>query len=147
MNEDPASLDRLNGLALPEPVPFWPPATGWWILFALVALAALVVAIRIVRSHRANVYRRSALAEIAKLDTTIAFAALLKRTALSAWPREEVAALGGEQWIAWLGETGASPVPAELQPILLETPYLEPGSEAPPALRAFVANWIRSHRR
>lgn len=147
MNEDPASLDRLNGLAMPESVPFWPPAPGWWLVLALLLLLAAVVLIKLVRNYRANAYRRAALAELEQLESTVDFVGMLKRTALSAWPREDVASLGGERWLAWLGETGASPVPAELQPVLLDAPYSDLGKEAPPALREFVANWIRSHRR
>ena len=147
MNEDPASLDRLHGLAVPEPISIWPLAAGWWVLLALLALVTAAVVIRLVLRHRANAYRRAALAEIGELEATIDFAALLKRTALSAWPREEVAALGGERWIAWLGKTGASPVPDTTKTLLLETPYLDPGNKAPPELRDFVADWIRSHRR
>ena len=147
MKDDPASLDRLNGLAVPDPVPFWPPAPGWWLLLAVLLVVAAVVLIRSVRRHRANAYRRAALAELDRLQVTADLVGLLKRTALSAWPREDVASLGGERWIAWLGETGSSTVPPGLQPVLLEAPYSDPGEAAPHALREFVANWIRSHRR
>jgi len=147
MNEDPASLDRLHGLAVPEPVSLWPLAPGWWLLLALLLLAAAVAVIRFVRKHRADAYRRAALAELESLESTTDVIGLLKRTALSAWPREEVASLGGERWITWLGETGTSPVPSGLRSVLVQTPYRAPGAEVPPALRNFVADWIHTHRR
>jgi hypothetical protein len=147
MNDDPASLDRLHGLAVPEPVSAWPPGPGWWVLLALFGLAAAAAAVRLVRRHRAGAYRRAALAELGEPGTAAEVVALLKRTALSAWPRGQVASLDGERWLAWLGETGGAPVPEPLRPLILESPYTDPGGEAPPALRAFVGAWIRNHRR
>ena len=147
MNEDPASLSRLHEIVPPEPVSFWPLTPGWWVLLVLLLLAGTAVAVGFVRRHRAGAYRRAALAEAEKLEAVADFVALLKRTALSAWPRGEVASLGGDDWLDWLGRTGGSPVPDGLRPVLLETPYLEPRDAAPPELRDFVTGWIRSHRR
>jgi hypothetical protein len=147
MNEDPASLDRLHGLAVPEAVSFWPPATGWWVLSALVLLALLVVVIRFIRIHRINAYRRAALFELQWIDSTLALATLLKRTALAAWPRDEVAELTGDRWIEWLGETGPRPVPEELRSFLRDMPYLDPGRTPPHELMKFAADWITFHRR
>jgi len=147
MNEDPASLDRLHGIVPPDPVPVWPPPAGWWVLLALVLVVLGGVALRLLRRHRADAYRRAALEEAGKLVAAADLVALLKRAALSAWPREEVASLSGEAWIEWLGRAAGSPVPVGLRPLLLDTPYLDRGNEAPTELRDFVAGWIRSHRR
>ena len=41
MNPDPASLENLRHIVQPAPVPWWPPAPGWWLL-ALILIGLLV---------------------------------------------------------------------------------------------------------
>jgi uncharacterized membrane protein len=86
MNTDPASLDNLREIILPPPVPWWPPAPGWWLLFAAIALTALAFAFRLFRRWRVNAYRRAALRELAVAGDVSAIAEILKRTALVAYP-------------------------------------------------------------
>lgn len=147
MNEDPASLSRMHEIVPPEPVGWWPPTAGWWLLLVLVLLIAAGAWIRMARRHQSNAYRRAALQQAGELDAAAELVALLKRTALSAWPRDEVASLGGEAWIEWLGRTAGSPVPDAVRPMLLDAPYLDPQRNAPEELRSFVTTWIHTHRR
>ena len=43
MTPDPTSLERLHDIVLPPPVPWWPPAPGWyWVMGLLGALLLLV---------------------------------------------------------------------------------------------------------
>lgn len=106
MKDDPTSLDRLQGIVSPEPVPWWPLAPGWWILIALVLSWLVVLAGRSVQRYRKNGYRRAGLAEIDKLDQNGdhlgALSVILKRVALAAWPREKVASLTGPAWLSFL---------------------------------------------
>ncbi len=107
---DPGDLSLLHDLAVPPPAPWWPPPPGWTIL-GLVALAALaVVAWQWFGRWWRNRYRRQALAELARLearpDGVAGLPELVKRAALSGYPREEVAALSGPAWLAWLDRTG-----------------------------------------
>jgi hypothetical protein len=118
MNSDPTSLDRLYDIVVPPPLPWWPPAPAWyWILgFLLFAFIALALA-NVVRWQR-NRYRREALRlwrEQSKLLTDpalrahalVSLAELLKRTALSAFPRDQVAELTGAQWFDFLDRSAA----------------------------------------
>lgn len=102
-------LENLNDIMLPEPVSFWPPAEGWIVLL-LIGLSFLIPwFIRAWRRYQADSYRREALCEaehISRVDDPqlrlIRLLDLLKRTALTVYPREEAAALSGDSWWAFL---------------------------------------------
>ena len=74
MNPGPTSLDRLHDVIAPPPVPWWPPAPGWYYLFAFVLVLLVVLTIRGIIRWQHNRYRREALAEWRaihpKLDAT-----------------------------------------------------------------------------
>lgn len=117
MSADPTSLDRLHDIVAPPPVPFWPPAPGWYCVLALGVALGLVLLVRGFVHWQRNRYRREALAELARLEPELrdaarriaavaALAALLKRTALTAYARTEVAALSGADWFSFLDRTG-----------------------------------------
>ncbi|GJD65694.1 DUF4381 domain-containing protein [Methylobacterium frigidaeris] len=116
MNPDPASLENLRDLALPPPVPLWPPAPGWSILAAGLAAASLVAGWRSWRRYRANAYRREARRQLDAIARRVEagrcagaaseLAVVLKRTALAAYPRSAVASLTGPAWLGFLDRTG-----------------------------------------
>lgn len=107
-----APIDLLQDVQLPAPVPWWPPAPGWWLLLLLPMLFAFV-AFR--RQHLS--LRRWAEGELERLlrdhrrggDAAALMAGisiLLRRVALSRWGRVEVAALHGDAWLLFLDRTG-----------------------------------------
>ena len=117
MTTDPASLENLFDIVIPSPVPWWPPAPGWSVVIGVVVVVALWSAWRMWRRWRAAAYRRAVLAEWRRLKTQAAdparreaalrhLPALVKRTALAAFPREEVASLSGTEWLRFLDRTG-----------------------------------------
>ena len=114
---DATSLERLHDIVAPPPVPWWPPAPGWWVIGALALVLGAIAARRIWTAWRAAAYRRAALAELRALETRAAdpgqreaalreLPALVKRTALAAFPRRVVAALSGTAWLGFLDRTG-----------------------------------------
>ncbi len=145
MNSDPASLHNLREIILPPPVPWWPLAPGWWLLFAAIAVAALAFAFRLFRWWRVNAYRRAALRELAIAGDVTAIAEVLKRTALVAYPRKNVAALSGAAWLAWLAETGGQPVSATVAETLTRGVFANHDDSDISEEPAFAADWIRSH--
>ena len=108
------SLQNLNDIVVPAAVPWWPVAPGWHVLAGLVLLLLLLFAYRVIRDRRRNRYRRLALQAITDIRRQADVAALeqlpivLKRAALSAWPRGDVAALSGAEWHRFLDRTAAT---------------------------------------
>ena len=104
-------LRDIRGL---DPVSWWPPAVGWWVLAAtllllLVALATVWVwrrrafmharqrdARRRLRALRRQVGRGEA------MDPAGTFSGLLRRVVMLRYGRASCAGLSGEAWLAWL---------------------------------------------
>jgi hypothetical protein len=108
---DTASLQNLHDIVVPGPMAWWPPAPGWYAVITLVLVVVLVLLWKSGRQWRRNRYRGEALREVAKIrlagtkgDLRVA-PILLKRAALSAWPREAVAGLVGTDWHRFLDES------------------------------------------
>ena len=157
-------LSGLRDIVLPEPVSYVPATYAWGIVGALLAAGACVVVARAVRRWRADAYRRRALAELVELrrafeDESLRLhalgrlAPLVKRTALSFAPRERVAALSGEEWLAFLDATAPGVHFSSGPASLLETVAFEPPertrrlSDADArALFDAVETWTRTHR-
>ena len=149
---------------VPEPVSLLPRTVGWYVVMALVA-ALLVWAVgRLRRRYAANRYRREALAELDALvarledkggryDVAARLPVLLKRVALTVAPREEVAALTGKDWLAFLdrlyGGDGFSKGPGRLLPKLAYgTPAFLSGVPRADidALLRLTREWLGRHR-
>jgi hypothetical protein len=145
MNSDPASLENLRDIVVPPPVPWWPPAPGWWFVLVVIAIATLVTAFRIWRVWRANAYRRAALHELQQATAITQIAEILKRTALVAYPRSDIAALSGPAWCQWLGETGAIQVPGTVAEALTQGVFGIAQRVNVSEVSAFAADWIRNH--
>ena len=145
--QNPA-LEKLHDYYQPPP-PAWTPQTiGWYVLFGIIALILLWAAIRIVRLWLVNRYRREALRELVTA-TPDQLSALLKRTALAAWPRERVASLNGESWLNFLAETASTESFRSAPGNRIEELALYSGSilaEDERTIKTLVAEWIRRHR-
>ena len=118
MSGDATSLDRLHDVMTPSPAPWWPPAPGWYWLIGALLVVGVYTAVRGVIHWQRNRYRREALAEWRRHEgrlsspetriTAIAqLAELLKRAAVSAFPREQVASLTGNAWLDFLDRSAA----------------------------------------
>ncbi|MDH3375427.1 MAG: DUF4381 domain-containing protein [Gammaproteobacteria bacterium] len=112
-----AALADLRDIHLPAEPGWWPPAPGWWFLTAVCILAAIIVARYWRRARQRRVPRREALQQLAAIrdrwraapesnPVPPELSVLLRRVALSRFPRANVAALNGEQWLSFLDRTG-----------------------------------------
>jgi hypothetical protein len=131
----------LRDLHLPEATGWWPLAPGWWGVIAVLAVIAAYLAWRLFRRWRINAPRRYALRELARYEAEYLehrnpvmlgsqLSELLRRGMLAYTPREEVAGLTGDAWLAWLDRD--MPLPyfhTEGGRSLLSLPYRDPNSD------------------
>ena len=148
-------LSELHDIHLPPPVSWWPPAPGWWLLLVVAALLA-AGAFWWFLHRRNNRWRRQALQELAGLRSlpsgpqagVIALSVLLRRVAISRFPRREVAALNGDAWLAFLDRTfGANnQFASDTGRLLATAPYMpeaQVASESTRALFDLSERWIK----
>jgi hypothetical protein len=151
---DPGSLDRLHDIVAPSPVPWWPPAPGWYVLGAVGMTLLGVAAWAAVARWRRDRYRREALRELDRLPRdgklVPALAELLKRTALVAFPRDRVAALTGGPWLRFLDATGSttdfSTDPGTVFADVEYRPQQKLTDEQAARLIDVTRHWITGHR-
>jgi hypothetical protein len=144
------SLQNLNPIVLPDPVGWLPLAPGLQSLLVLLALALLVLIWRRWLAWRDNRYRREALRELAAMTNLAGLPSLLKRAALSAYPRERVAAINGAEWHRFLDESAGfdrfvSGCGEPLDRLAYGGPL--PDENDAQALREAARAWIEQHRR
>ena len=143
-----APLDELHDFYQPPPPPWTPQTIGWYVVFAIVGVFLLWCVVHFTRRWLADRYRREALRELTQTPAD-GISALLKRAALSAWPREMVAPLSGGAWLSFLSATAGvesfqhSPG-NRVEEIALKSTTLSSEEEA--TLRGVAAHWIRRHR-
>ena len=153
----PATPLPLRDIHLPEAVSWWPPAPGWWILLALAGTLLLLgwrwrKHLRNTRLRRAGLRRLNRMhaeyqrtGDLQRLAQQLS--ALLRRIALSRFPRHEVAALTGDDWLAFLDDAlrrdghrdGFRGKPGRL---LIEAPYNPAYRDDPAQLLQLSRHWI-----
>lgn len=150
-------LAELRDIHPPGPIDDWPPAPGWWLL-AILALLALVAASTVLYQRwRNNRYRRQALEELKSLISDwhshqddrrylAEVQTLLKRTALTGFPREAVASLTGEAWVAFLDRsTGTRNFSIGDAEALVDGNYNPDLTIPVEAVHKIAEEWIRKH--
>lgn len=142
---DGSSLDNLRDIAEPVPVSWWPLAPGWWVVIAVTAVTLLAFGYRAWQRWKANAYRRAALAELQSAASDADVAEILKRTALSAFPRTNVTSLTGAEWCRWLSDTGGTDVP-DIASQRLTAGVFRDGSSRTRELIEFAKRWINDHK-
>ena len=151
-NAAPANLieliNRLAEPAAPPPVPMMPQTAGWAVLGVLALIALALLAVLALRRWRANAYRRAALAALADAgDDPAAIADIVRRTALAAYGRTEVASLYGAAWLAFLDRTGGGDGFTEGPGAVLAVSPYRVDPERVPGLGELAARWVRRHGR
>ncbi|MEO5331644.1 MAG: DUF4381 domain-containing protein [Magnetococcus sp. YQC-5] len=105
---------ELRDIHLPDPVSWWPPALGWWLVMLLFLFVLLAWGLYRLWSRRYRI-QKIALAELEQLSMaylkhqdgqrlTGELSALLRRVCLVRYPRHQVAGLAGEAWLDFLDQ-------------------------------------------
>jgi hypothetical protein len=152
MNEEFSGLNLVELYDLlvqpPEPdrVSMMPQTVGWLWLGAAVFLLAGYALWLWIKWRRATAYRREALIAVRQADADpVMIAKVLRRTALAAFPRDRVAGLYGDSWLAFLDSAASVNFSGtEAGKVLITAPYRPqaPNSDLP----AMAEKWIRMHR-
>lgn len=149
----PQLVDLMHDLVRPEPVSWMPQTSGWWIALSWLFAISMVLARHRYRAWHRNRYRRAALAILRSIEVNTAdetqvagqIAILLKRTALAAYPREQVAHLFGSEWAQFLRDTASNdPIIGQTAEQLATTAYRRDCDGK--ALIAPARRWIKVHR-
>ena len=154
------ALESLKDLAVPHPVSWVPQTWGWALVATLVTAALVAFLVRRIRRYRANAYRREALVLLdgieeklkdpAQRDVALGdLAEVLKRTALAAWGRADVAALSGAAWVSFLESKGDGQGGHALDALLDDCEYQSAASAAALVtddILVAARRWIRGHR-
>lgn len=146
MNPD---LSQLHDIHLPASVSWWPLALGWWLLLALLVVM-LLVGFGFYRRYQRQRWRREALALLRQLQQqsltpkmlVVEYSQLLRRVAISRFPRTEVAALTGEQWLVFLDQQMKVPGFQQQGRMLITAPYSATVEGDLDELSALCERWI-----
>jgi hypothetical protein len=115
---DPASLANLHDIIVPEAVSWWPLASGSYAIASVMLIISAWFIARSAYRWRRNAYRRNALTQLQQLKATISpetaasvlgeLATLMRRVALTVYPRSQIAGLTGDAWLNFLDESAAT---------------------------------------
>ncbi len=147
----------LRDIHLPEPVSWWPPAIGYWMLLLLfVFLVLLAMGLRkrwLARERSAKIQALKELEQIRqeyqqsgnKRKLIEELSALLRRVSISLYPRSETASLTGDEWLKFLDKNsqdkGFTQGPGR---VLATAPYQKEGKVDAEALIDLCRDWIKA---
>ncbi len=139
MDDNSLSLSNLRGIVIPDAPPIWPLAPGAWVALGMIGFVLFFVAWRIHTVRRRNAYRKSGLLLLCGAATVHDVSVILKRVALAAFPREQVASLYGDDWAAFMYRT----CPRQDFEELVKS---DASADSDERLIALASTWIRYHR-
>jgi hypothetical protein len=157
---DSQPTDPLAGLVdipLPAEVTLWPQTWPSRILVLVVVVGLICAALWAIHRWRINRYRREALSELRRIEAgaatsppaelSAALGSLVRRTALAAFPRDQVASLTGAAWLSFLDRTDGRHAFSEGPGRALEiSAYQQAPAVDSGALIDTVRAWIKLHR-
>ena len=154
MGENMNPLDALRDIHTPTAIGWWPIAPGWWILMVLLVLCGIAITYWLKRrpnSKPKSDLRNAAMEELSQIEQELLnnqndqkfirdLSLLLKRLVHSHHP--QASSLSGENWLAFLDQTGGDGQFKEFYHQLCIAPYAGTKVEHKEKLIALVRAWI-----
>ncbi len=145
-----AALASLRDVILPAAPPFWPPAAGWWL--AALALAGLAAGgIWLARRKSQSRLCAAVTAQVDQISNQAApeavreLSVLMRKVALTAFPRSQVAALTQDDWLAFLDRSGQTDQFTQgVGRSLAEAPYVQQPQVDIEALIQLCRDWMQT---
>lgn len=105
-------LAQLKDIHLPAPTSAWPLSLYWWLVMLAALLIIGLAVYAVFRYSKKTRLTRLALTELAQLQLqgcdVCDLHKLLKRIALTSYPRETVASLHGQAWLEFLDQQAST---------------------------------------
>ena len=151
------ALAPLKDIHMPPPISFWPPAPGWYVALIFSLFLLFFLGYFLYKKHSGGRAKRKALALLEVYGgeyethqnaalTSAQISQLLKRVALSYYPRAEVAGLWGDAWINFLNNTSHSIDFNPVKALLLSTSFKEKEKTNLSPLIQCARQWIKARR-
>lgn len=165
MTHDPSSLQNLHDIAIPASVAWLPPAPGWYALSLSVLLLLAWFSVKRYRAWQDDSYRREALTILTQIEKELTdsnqyqqflprLPELVKRTAMLAYGRAQVASLNGTDWLTFLDKTSSTDLFTKGRGRLLSNCsyqstiwFAELSYEQVNELYSATYYWIKTHKR
>jgi len=153
---NPDLMAQLRDIHGAPPVPWWPPAPGWWVVALLVLAVLLWFGRQLLARYRVHQRRRQMLGWIDHLNATVdpqkdpqAYLSTLNRVfkvvALRAFHEQQCAGMAGEQWTDFLQQNLNAKQSGEALSVLASGPY-HPVPQFDSAIVSELARaWIKQH--
>ncbi|MFC1776113.1 DUF4381 domain-containing protein [Pseudomonadota bacterium] len=153
---NPDLLSQLRDIHTAPPVPWWPPAPGWWVLAFLLMVLLIWIGRRLLARYRIGRRRKQMLGWVDHLNATIdpqlqpqAYLATLNRifklVALRAFPERHCAAMAGQDWVDFLSDKMSNLQSAESLNVLASGPYDPAPRFDPEIISELTRHWITQH--
>jgi len=153
---NPDLLSQLRDIHTAPPVPWWPPAPGWWVLAFLLMVLLVWIGRRLLARYRIGRRRKQMLGWVDHLNATIdpqlqpqAYLATLNRifklVALRAFPERHCAAMAGQDWVDFLSDKMSNLQSAESLNVLASGPYDPAPRFDPEIISELTRHWITQH--
>jgi hypothetical protein len=161
----------LADIITPNSIALWPPAIGWWLLLLLVLIALTYLIIAIKKYKKKWGYRKQALALLEndyqnwqnlksnsndlalneKASIAESMMTVLKRTAMTAYPKEQVGTLYGKDWLDFLISRADTqklkqPLTDNLKLTLSDGHYQQDWDYDLDSLYSFCCQWVKTHK-
>lgn len=157
MNQSPIRAEealQIKDIHLPLSPEMWPPAPGWWLLAVIVLFFLFWIISRLRRLWRRKQLQKEILASLNELQREYSdeqiphflaeVSILLRRVALMKFPRRQVAALTGKDWLSFLDQHGGDGQYSNgVGSVLAAGPYSRRSEVDKDALLLLTRKWIK----